>query len=294
MFFWYGTLCASMGLSKGAFCALCAKFVRECTQPTYQCLVPMTISLVVHLYEVFACLALICVAFACVFVHVTLKGYPIRCYGNTFGYPIWGPPLLSCPHCHPLLGSPPLVSSHHQRLSGATSRHRGDRIHHLRRCHNHSRHGPPQSRPLVPPGSTAEITFAVGIAAIDTFFCILPNFSSDGRKCISPTDVGSILFFVALWWSRCLVHGTHECSNSDPIAPQLLALVFNFQISTGGSSVQVVSVGFGATSKHVLFAKESQFLENVPTILACCPQPPPPCAMRCFVAVQFSSTPKIP
>ena len=52
---------------------------------------------------------------------------------------------------HPLLGSPPLVSSHHQRLSGAIPCHRGDRIHRLCRCRSHSRHSPPPPRPLVPP-----------------------------------------------------------------------------------------------------------------------------------------------
>ena len=72
---------------------LCTTFVQDRTQPTYHCLVPMTISLVVHLYEFLACLALISLAFVCVVVHVTLKGYPIRCYGATFGYPVQGPPL---------------------------------------------------------------------------------------------------------------------------------------------------------------------------------------------------------
>ena len=56
----------------------------------------MTIGLVVQLYEFFACLALISIAFVCVVVHVTLKGDPIRCYGDTFGYPVRGPPLLCC------------------------------------------------------------------------------------------------------------------------------------------------------------------------------------------------------
>ena len=51
----------------------------------------MKISLALHLYEF---LALISGAFVCVVVHVTLKGYLIRCYGDTFGYPVRGPPLL--------------------------------------------------------------------------------------------------------------------------------------------------------------------------------------------------------
>ena len=56
-------------------------------------------SLVVHLYDLpaydlHACLALISSAFVCVVVHVTQKGYPIRCYGDTFGYPSQGPHFL--------------------------------------------------------------------------------------------------------------------------------------------------------------------------------------------------------
>ena len=51
-------------------------------------------SLVVHLDDLLACLALISSAFVCVVVHVTQKGCPIRCYGDTFGYLVRGPPLL--------------------------------------------------------------------------------------------------------------------------------------------------------------------------------------------------------
>ena len=47
-----------------------------------------------HLYDLPACLALISSAFVCVVVHATQKGYLIRCYGDTFGYPIQGTPLL--------------------------------------------------------------------------------------------------------------------------------------------------------------------------------------------------------
>ena len=43
-----------------------------------------------HLYDLPACLALISSAFVCVVVHVTQKGYLIRCYGDTFGYPRLG------------------------------------------------------------------------------------------------------------------------------------------------------------------------------------------------------------
>ena len=121
-----------------------------------------------HLYDLPACLALISSAFVCVVVHVTQKGYLIRCDGDTFGYPCSGasttlPSLkLSCPHqwkgstgCghlhrHPLPISPAVVSSRRQRLSIATPRHRGGRIHCLCRCQNHVRqagaHGPPPLR----------------------------------------------------------------------------------------------------------------------------------------------------
>ena len=47
-----------------------------------------------HLYDLLACLALISSAFVCVVVHVTQKGYPIRCDGDTFGYHVGWPPLL--------------------------------------------------------------------------------------------------------------------------------------------------------------------------------------------------------
>ena len=35
-----------------------------------------------------ACLALIASAFVCAVVHVTQKGYPVWCYGDTFWYPV--------------------------------------------------------------------------------------------------------------------------------------------------------------------------------------------------------------
>ena len=38
-----------------------------------------------HVYELLACLALISSLFVCVVVHVTQKGYPFWCYGDTFG-----------------------------------------------------------------------------------------------------------------------------------------------------------------------------------------------------------------
>ena len=107
-----------------------------------------------HLYDLPACLVLISSAFVCVVVHVTQKGYPIQCFGDTFKYPFWGTlPSLgpSCPHqwkgstgcghlhCHPLPVSPAKVSSHRQRLSGTIPRHRGGQIRRLHQCHNHVR-----------------------------------------------------------------------------------------------------------------------------------------------------------
>ena len=50
----------------------------------------MTMSLVVHLYDLLACLALISSAYVRVVVHVT----PIGCYGDTFWYLVRGRPLL--------------------------------------------------------------------------------------------------------------------------------------------------------------------------------------------------------
>ena len=51
------------------------------------------------LYELLACLALISSAFVRVVVHVTQKGYPFWCYGDTFGSPfrlgIWPGPLCA-------------------------------------------------------------------------------------------------------------------------------------------------------------------------------------------------------
>ena len=74
--------------------------LKVCT--AYQCVVPVTMSLVIHLYESLACLALISSAFVCVVVHVAQKGYPFWCYGDTFGSPfqlgIWTGPLCTSSH----------------------------------------------------------------------------------------------------------------------------------------------------------------------------------------------------
>ena len=124
----------------------------------------MTISLVVHLYEFLACL-IRCyyIQVPCSEASITLLSLRPSCPHQWKGTAACGPL-----HHQPLLGSPPLVSSHHQRLSGAIPRHSGDRMHRLRRCHSHSRSPSASTTSFPLSGGAGDITFAVGIA-VGTF-----------------------------------------------------------------------------------------------------------------------------
>ena len=82
------------------------------------------------------------------YIRVPCSGAPITLLSLRLSCPHQPKGTAACGplHRHPLPGSPPSVSSHHQRLSGTISCHCGDRIHRLHQCHSHSRHGPPLPR----------------------------------------------------------------------------------------------------------------------------------------------------